>query len=145
LADAVKGYTDYERELHRVSADLKRRNIYSVELIPTRNSLQVLKEYSTYLRDKGFVVSFGTEHNSPGKQPIEVMARGGVKLDEELLAINYEGACILAAHQYLFAKDGKGILDADGVFLQDRRYEFCRFGNALIKHVTCKKEVHEVD
>ncbi|MCG8579655.1 MAG: hypothetical protein MI866_07050 [Bacteroidales bacterium] len=145
LADAVKGYTDFERELHKVAADLKRRNIYSVELIPARNSHQVLKEYATYLRDKGFVVSFGTEHNSPGYQPIEVMAKGGVKLDEELLNINYEGTCILAAHQYLFAESGRGILDKSGAFIAERREEFYKLGNALIKHVTCKKELHGVD
>ncbi|MCT4591341.1 MAG: hypothetical protein N4A71_26210 [Carboxylicivirga sp.] len=145
LADAVKGYTDFERELHKVAADLKRRNIYSVELIPTRNTHQTLKEYSTYLRDKGFVVTFGTEHNSPGKQPIEVKAKGGVKLDDELMQINYEGACVLAAHQYLFAKNGKGILDDKGVFEAERRKEFYELGNAVIKHVTCKKELHGVD
>ncbi|MBK3519406.1 PHP domain-containing protein [Carboxylicivirga marina] len=145
LADAVRGYTDFERELHKVTEGLKRRNIYSVELIPTRNSHQVLKEYAVYLRKHGFVVSFGTEHNSPGRQPIEVMAKGGVPLDDELLKINYEGACILAAHQYLFAKEGKGILNETGVFIQERREEFFNLGNALIKHVTCKKELHGVD
>ncbi|MBS2212707.1 hypothetical protein KEM09_14910 [Carboxylicivirga mesophila] len=145
LADAVKGYTDFERELHKVAAELKRRNIYSVELIPARNSLQVLKEYATYLRNQGFVVSFGTEHNSPGHQPLEVMAKGGVPLDNELMEINYEGACILAAHQYLYASNGHGILDEHGVLIQERRNEFYQLGNALIKYVTCKKELHEVD
>ncbi|WP_430817196.1 PHP domain-containing protein [Carboxylicivirga sp. RSCT41] len=145
LADAVKGYTVFERELHKVVVDLRRRNIYSVELIPTRNSIQVLKEYATYLRKNGFVVSFGTEHNSPGQQPIEVKAKGGVQLTDELKQINYEGACILAAHQYLFAKEGRGILDESGAFIQERRQEFFQLGNALIKHVTCKKEFHGVD
>jgi hypothetical protein len=138
LADAVKGFTDFERDKAKVAALLKQMGVWSVEFIPTRNELSELKAYAKYLYDEGFVVSFGTEHNSPGKQPIEVFAKGGTKLDKEMLAVNYEGACITAAHQYLFAKTGEGILDAEGNFKSDQRDEFFHLGDALIQHITNK-------
>nr|WP_321450683.1 hypothetical protein [uncultured Carboxylicivirga sp.] len=138
LADAVKGYTDFERELKKVSAELKDLGVWSVEFIPTRNNHAILKEYSQYLKKEGFVVSFGTEHNSPGKQPIEVEAKGATKLDKDLMEINYEGACILAAHQYLFAKEGVGVLDNKGVFKAEKRDEFTKLGDSLIQFVTNK-------
>nr|WP_319399788.1 hypothetical protein [uncultured Carboxylicivirga sp.] len=138
LADAVKGYTDFERELKKVSAELKDLGVWSVEFIPTRNNHAILKEYAQYLKKEGFVVSFGTEHNSPGKQPIEVEAKGATKLDKDLMEINYEGACILAAHQYLFAKEGVGVLDNKGVFKAEKRDEFTKLGDSLIQFVTNK-------
>ncbi|MCU4162922.1 PHP domain-containing protein [Carboxylicivirga caseinilyticus] len=138
LADAVKGYTDFERDLKKVSAELKKLGVWSVEFIPTRNNHTVLKEYSQFLLKEGFVVSFGTEHNSPGKQPIEVKAKGNALLDMDLMKINYEGACILAAHQYLFAKEGQGVLDADGIFISEKREEFAKLGHSLIEFVTNK-------
>ena len=139
LADAVKGFTDFERSKAKVAAMLKEMGVWSVEFIPTRNELSELKKYAKYLFDQGFVVSFGTEHNSPGKQLIEVKAKNGVQLDEEMLAINYEGACITAAHQYLYAKQGEGVLDKEGTFKVAERQKFSELGNALIKHITDKK------
>ncbi|PWD98482.1 hypothetical protein [Marinilabilia rubra] len=140
LADAVKGYTDFERDKSLVAKKLKERGVWSVEFIPTRNDHGVLKEYAMFLRDEGFVVSFGTEHNSPGKQPVEVMAKGEVPLDEELQKINYEGACIIAAHQYLLAKNGKGVLNEKGEFKQQDRASFSDLGNKLILSVINKKQ-----
>jgi len=135
LGDAVEGFTDFERNRDETVRKLKGLGIWSVEFIPTRNDHARLKEYVTCLHDQGFVVSFGTEHNAPGRQPVKVFAKGGVALDETLQAINYEGACILAAHQYLFAKEGEGILDATGHFKTDRRAAFASLGNALIQFV----------
>lgn len=135
LGDAVKGYTDYERNRTETVKKLKALCVGSVEFIPTRNDHDELKSYVTYLRDQGFIVSFGTEHNAPGKQPVTVFAKGGVALDPELREINYEGACILAAHQYLFAKEGEGVLDATGCFKTSQREAFARLGDALISYV----------
>ena len=136
LADDAKGnYTDFEGDLPAAMTDLKKRGYYSVEFIPTRNDHDRMKEYVLELVKEGFVVTFGTEHNAPGKQPIEVFAGGKTPLAEELQKINYEGACILAAHQYLFDSDGKGVLDAKGVFKQKKRKEFADLGDRLIKSV----------
>lgn len=139
LADAIKGYSDFERDKPQVAKKLKERGVWSVEFIPTRNDHSVLKEYAMFLRNEGFIVSFGTEHNSPGKQPVEVMAKGRIPLDEELRKINYEGACIIAAHQYLLAKKGKGVLNEKGDFKQQDRTSFSHLGNKLIMSVINKK------
>ncbi|MFO8001763.1 MAG: hypothetical protein R6U46_10995 [Marinilabilia sp.] len=135
LADAVEGFTDFERDQSLVAQRLKDKGVWSVEFIPTRNAHAALKEYVLFLHNEGFVVTFGTEHNSPGKQPVEVFAKGGVPLDEELQKINYEGACIIAAHQYLMAKNGEGVLDAKGQFKQEKRADFSDLGNKLIMSV----------
>ena len=136
LADDAKGnYTDFEGDLPAAMEDLKKRGYYSVEFIPTRNDHDRMKAYVLDLVKEGFVVTFGTEHNAPGKQPIEVFAGGQIPLDDDLLKINYEGACILAAHQYLFDRDGAGVLDSKGVFKQNKRKAFADLGDRLIKSV----------
>lgn len=136
LADDAKGkYTEFEGDLPKAMADLKKRGYYSVEFIPTRNSHDKMKEYVMALVNEGFIVTFGTEHNAPGKQPIEVFAGGKTPLDDDLMKINYEGACILAAHQYLFATKGEGVLNKKGAFIKSKRDEFVELGNRLIKHV----------
>lgn len=136
LADAVPGYTDFERDMAVTARTLKDRGVWSVEFIPTRNDINELKAFAKFYQEQGFVVSFGTEHNSPGKQPVEVFAKGGVSLDNELLEINYEGTCIIAAHQYLYSKYGVGVLDKNGDFLNENRNKFVQLGNALIKYTT---------
>ncbi len=136
LADDAKGnYTDFEGDLSAAMADLKERGFYSAEFIPTRNDHDRMKKYVMELVKNGFVVTFGTEHNAPGKQPIEVFAGNSTPLDDDLLRINYEGACIIAAHQYLFDRDGEGVLDAKGVFKQNKRDKFAELGDRLIKSV----------
>ena len=136
LADDANGnYTDFEGDLPKAIADLKKRGYYSVEFIPTRNNHDKMKEYVMALVKEGFVVTFGTEHNAPGKQPIEVFAGGKTPLDDDLMKINYEGACILAAHQYLFATKGEGILNKKGAYKQNKQSEFAELGHRLIQYV----------
>ncbi len=136
LADDAKGsYTDFEGDLPKAIVDLKNRGYYSVEFIPTRNNHDKMKEYVMALVKEGFVVTFGTEHNAPGKQPIEVFTGGKTPLDNDLMKINYEGACILAAHQYLFATKGEGILNKNGAYKQNKKIEFAELGHKLIQYV----------
>ncbi len=136
LADDANGnYTDFEGDLPKAMAELKKRGYYSVEFIPTRNNHDKMKEYVMALVNEGFVVTFGTEHNAPGKQPIEVFAGGKTQLDDDLMKINYQGACILAAHQYLFATEGEGVLNKKGVYKQNKNSEFVELGHRLIQYV----------
>jgi hypothetical protein len=65
---------------------------------------------------------------------MKVTCSGGVELDADLERIGYEGACILAAHQYLVAKGEEGYLDADGVAKMKKYDEFAKLGNAVIAH-----------
>jgi hypothetical protein len=109
LLDDNKGnITDFEKNFDTLYIDLIRRNIYCVELIPGRNSIEELKRFSHFFENKGFVILYGTEHNTPDMQPLTVTARNNVPLDDDLKRISFEGACLVAAHQYLRSKGKNG-------------------------------------
>lgn len=135
LLDDAKGtITDYERNKVNLYETLVSKGIYSIELIPGRNTFVVLKDFVTYFRSRNFLITFGTEHNTPQLDPMKVTCSGGVELDADMERIGYEGACILAAHQYLLAKGEEGYLDADGVAQMKKYDEFAKLGNAVIAH-----------
>ena len=70
-----------------------------MEFITTRNTTAVLERYAGYLEDEGFIVTFGSEHNTPALEPIRLRTRDAEGLSEKLRAINWRGACAVAAHQ----------------------------------------------
>lgn len=134
LLDDPKGVcTDFEADAEKLYQMLVDRNIFSIELIPGRNDFNILKKFVQFFRSKNFLVSFGTEHNTPQLDPVKVSCRNGVELDEELNQIGYEGACIIAAHQYLVAKGEEGFLRADGSGKTAEYDAFVKLGNAVIK------------
>lgn len=139
LLDDPKGVcTDFEADAEKLYQMLVDRNIYSIELIPGRNDFNLLKKFVQFFRSKNFLVSFGTEHNTPQLDPVKVSCRHGVELDEELNQIGYEGACIIAAHQYLVAKGEEGFLSADGSGKTAEYDAFVKLGNAVIKQFISK-------
>ena len=100
LADDAKGnFTDFEGDLQKAADTLKKRGFRSVEFITTRNTTAVLEQYAGYLEDEGFIVSFGSEHNTPAMEPVKLRTRDADDLSDKLKAINYRGACAIAAHQ----------------------------------------------
>ena len=100
LADNAKGgFTDFEEDLQKCADILKKRGIRSCEFITTRNTTKVLEDYAGYLQDEGFTVTFGSEHNTPAMEPIRLRTRDADGLSGKLKAINYRGACLVAAHQ----------------------------------------------
>ncbi len=100
LADDTKGcFTDFEADLQKCADILKKRGIRSCEFITTRNTTSVLESYAGYLRDEGFTVTFGSEHNTPILEPIKLRTRDCAELSAKLKEINYNGACVVAAHQ----------------------------------------------
>jgi len=136
LADDTKGgYTDFERDLERVAKQLTERGFHSVEFITTRNGLELLEKYAVYLHEQGFVVTFGSEHNTPAMEPVELFARNSTPLTERLMQINYEGACVVAAHQHLVAQGLRGYVDADGKVDRSKRAEFIKLGDELIQSI----------
>jgi hypothetical protein len=136
LADDAAGkFTDFEQDIVKAAEILKQRNIYSVEFITTRNSVETLEQYAGYLHDHGFVVTFGSEHNTPAMEPIELFARGGAPLTERLKQINYDGACVVAAHQELVRNGKQGYVDSSGQADVAGRENYIRQGNLLIQSV----------
>jgi hypothetical protein len=137
LADDNNGnFTDFEGDKVTALKVLRERNIWSIELIPTRNSLAVLEDYVVYFSKNGMVVTLGSEHNTPAMEPIELFARNSTPLSKKVLDINYEGACITAAHQYLVATEGSGYLDKTGKPDLTQKDTFVTLGKALIEYLT---------
>jgi hypothetical protein len=108
LDDGKGNFTDFEADFPIMAETLKAKGIYMVELIPGRNDFSILKEFVRYFDQQGFVITFGTEHNTPQLDPLTVTCRGVVALDEELMSINYKGAAVIAAHQYLSSQGNPG-------------------------------------
>lgn len=134
LADDANGnFTDFEEDKVAVADILQKRGIYSIEFITTRNTLAVLEDYASFFYNKGFVVTFGSEHNTPAMEPIELFASGSTKLSPKLMEINLKGASVTAAHQYLVATTGKGYLDENGKADVENREMYEKLGRALIE------------
>lgn len=136
LADDAKGgFTDFEQDVKKTAEILKQRGIYSVEFITTRNSIEVLEAYAGYLHEQGFAVTFGSEHNTPAMEPVLLSARGGLPLTPKLKAINYAGACIVAAHQEATKRGLEGYLSPEDMPSLAKRNLFIQEGDRLIRSV----------
>lgn len=126
-----ENYTDYENDPEKLLAELKSKNVFSIELIPARNNYKIFTEFVKFFHQKGFIITFGTEHNTPKLDPVQVFGGGGVKLDDDLKEINYQGAAVVAAHQYLVANEKEGYLK-NGVAKIDEKDYFIELGEAVI-------------
>ncbi len=98
--------TEFENSKEELKSVLDKHGISAIELIPLRNDIEVLNEYAEYFYENGFMVSFGTEHNTSAMIPLTVSAKGGVALDEKLMNITFNGTACQAAHQYLNTQNG---------------------------------------
>ncbi|WP_423126308.1 hypothetical protein [Gaoshiqia sp. Z1-71] len=135
LLDNPKGeFTDYEGDFEKLYQNLVAKNVYMLELIPGRNKPEILEEFVNFFNEKGFVITFGTEHNTPQLDPVTVFGGDGKELSPAMKKIGYEGACVIAAHQYLKAKGKPGYLKKSGKARLDQRSEFVALGNAVIKN-----------
>jgi hypothetical protein len=139
LADDAKGnFTDFEQDKVKVVDILKKRGIASVEFITTRNTIAVLEDYAGYCWDNGLVVTFGSEHNTPAMESITLYATKGIELTPKLMEINYKGACITAAHQYLVGQGKKGYINENGEPDLANRDGYVEMGSSVIKNVIRK-------
>ncbi len=128
LLDGAGGQaTEFENDKEQLLEALKSRGFNSMEFIPLRNEFEKLKEYAEYFYGKGFVVSFGTEHNTSAMIPMNVSCKGNVPLDDSLMEISFKGAAYVAAHQYLMVKDGPD-------YLQMSRSEMELLGRAIFQY-----------
>jgi hypothetical protein len=109
LLDDPKGnFTDFEKNWPQMADLLNEKKIFMIELIPGRNDISILKEFVRFFDQRGFVITFGSEHNTPQLDPLTITCRGLVPLDKELLEINHRGVSVIAAHQYLIASGRAG-------------------------------------
>jgi len=127
-------YTEFEGDFEALADNLTRKGVPAVELIPVRNGIEALTRFVRFFDDRGFVVTFGTEHNTPELIPLTVACRNHVPLDDYLRGVGYTGACVVAAHQYLGAKGRDGLSAKDGPVSSKQRAELARLGDAVIRH-----------
>jgi hypothetical protein len=114
LADGAQPVCEFERPVERLVASLRQHRVHCAELIPNRNAVPVLRAYVRALREAGMAVLAGTEHNTLDMVPIEPHCAGGEPVPEDLKDIFWEGACVIAAHQFLTVNGKCGYVDEYG-------------------------------
>jgi hypothetical protein len=134
LDDPTGKCTEFENDPEKLCRSLTSLRIGCIELIPGRNDFSILKNFVEYFDKKGFVITFGTEHNTPEMIPLTVTARGKISLDESLKRIAWEGVCVIAAHQYLRAQNTLGFLRKNGTIKMDEKKDFVSTGQLVIEY-----------
>ena len=115
LADGADPICEFENPVERLIDNIKSRGIHAVEFIPIRNKPDVLTRYVKAMRSAGLVVTAGTEHNTRDLLAIEPRCVGQSKVPDEIQRIFSEGACVVAAHEYLVSNGLCGFVDDAGV------------------------------
>jgi len=139
LDDPAGRFTEFENDREKLFSRLSSLGIGCIELIPGRNDAAVLKDFVEFFNEKGFVITFGTEHNTPDLVPLTVSARGGVPLDETLKKIAWEGACVIAAHQYLRSQRRQGFVLDDGKVSIRQKESLSILGRIVIEYYLNRK------
>jgi hypothetical protein len=114
LADGAQPVCEFERPVERLTASLRHHRAHCAELIPNRNTVPVLRAYVQALREAGIAVLAGTEHNTLDMVPMEPQCAGGEPIPDDIKDIFWEGACVIAAHQFLTANGKNGYVDEYG-------------------------------
>jgi len=138
LDDRNGHYTEYEKDPEKLHKELTSRNIDCIELIPGRNDAGHIERFVQFFSGKGFAILLGTEHNTPDMIPLTCDTRGNKPLSAEMKRISWEGACVVAAHQYLHAKGQAGFIDPQGKPKHNERESFVELGNAVIQNYRIK-------
>jgi hypothetical protein len=133
LLDDKKGnFTGFEADFHQLGRRLQELGVGMVELIPGRNDFHVLKRFVKVFDEAGFIIAFGTEHNTPVMTPLTLSCRGNVPLDDDLRQIAVQGCCLVAAHQYLVS-GGECGLAGPAHFTESRnKADLVELGHAVI-------------
>ena len=114
LADGASPLCPYEATPKILIENILGLGIHMAEFIPIRNTPEVLLKYVKAMRAAGLVVVGGTEHNTLELIPLDPTCLKSAPVPEEVKAIFWEGACVIAAHQYLLAHGQPGFVDAAG-------------------------------
>ncbi len=138
LADGASPVCQFEESVDDLVEALIARGIWCAEVIPSRNASTTVDRYTNALRSAGIVVLGGTEHNTLDLVPITPECKGRVPVSEHAAELFWEGACVIAAHQYLSARGHIGYVDATGSLNQaftsrDQRIDdLARLGSMVI-------------
>jgi hypothetical protein len=139
LADGASPVCQFEESVDDLVDALVARGIWCAEIIPGRNAPTTVDRYATELRGAGIIVLGGTEHNTLDLAPITPECKGRVPVSPRVAELFWEGACVVAAHQYLSAREQTGYVDARGnpnpaFATQERRIgALARLGSMVIE------------
>lgn len=137
LVDGTSPVCPFEEDADKLISTLQSRNVHAAEWILPRNSTAVARDYITKMRAAGFVLTAGTEHNTLDLIPIMPTCSDG-PVPNDLRAILWEGACVVAAHQFLTLHGECGYVDALGSpnpaykSADERIRELAKLGAAVI-------------
>jgi hypothetical protein len=140
LDDPSGKYTEFEEDPERLYSSLTKLGVGCIELIPGRNDYAILKRFVEFFDQKGFIITFGTEHNTPDMIPLTVTARGRKSLDESLKKIAWRGASVIAAHQYLRAQNLSGFISETGKARLNEKKDFESLGQIVIEYFINSKQ-----
>jgi hypothetical protein len=113
LADGASPICEFESEPDKLIDELRERDVHAVEWIPVRNKRNIVADYVTKMRAAGLAVTAGTEHNTLDLIPFDPTCKDG-QLPPNIRDVFWEGACVIAAHQFLSLHGECGYVDADG-------------------------------
>jgi hypothetical protein len=133
LDDASGNYTEFEKDKTKLHEKLSANKIGCIELIPGRNSLSNLRDFVRFFDERNYLITFGTEHNTPEMSPLTVLARGSEPIGDELKRISWESVCVIAAHQYLRAQGMQGYVLDDGGPSIEQKKELTSLGKLVIE------------
>jgi hypothetical protein len=142
LDDPSGNFTEFEADPEKLYNSLVDLGVGCIELIPGRNELSILKNFVEFFNEKEFIITFGTEHNTPQMIPLTVTSRASLPLDESLKKIAWEGACMIAAHQYLRADGRQGYILPDGSNSVNQKRDLINLGKLVIEYYL-KESKHE--
>lgn len=138
LADGTNPVCGYETPVEELIASIRAAGLHTAEYIPLRNSPETLSSYVHAMRRAGIVVTAGTEHNTLDRVPLAPTCRGGAPIPADVQAIFREGACVVAAHQFLAWHGLDGYVNGDGALnpgyagAESRIAAFRKLGAAVI-------------
>jgi hypothetical protein len=139
VADGATPVSAFEQPVEKLIENIRRWNIHGAEFVTIRNKPDVLAQYVKTMRAAGLFVTAGTEHNTLDLLPIEPRCAGGAAVPDDVKAILWEGACVVAAHQFLTLHGQCGFVDKHGApnpaykSAEERIAAFSRLGAAVIQ------------
>ena len=105
----------YEDPVEDLIERMTGHDIFGAELIPVRNTPEMVEKYVKTWRDAGIFVMVGTEHNTQERIPVAPTCLHGVPLSDEVKDnITWEGTGTVAAHQHRKQHGERGYVDETG-------------------------------
>lgn len=138
VADGASPISQFERSPDELIAAVKGWRIHAVEWIPPRNTIGVLREYVMKMRKAGLAITAGTEHNTLSLVPLDPFCKDG-DVPDDVRAVFWEGACVVAGHQFFSLHgecgfvDGEGNPNPDYTSADQRIRSFAKIGAAVIQ------------